>query len=259
MRTIRLVYRLIGLALVQLLGAVMGLVIVTVLLPFRNARYVNIARAMSLWGKMCCWVMNVRIQREGSIKRTGRGALIVANHVGTVDIFVTAACFETFFVSKSDIRFWPFMGQLAQLGGTIFIDRSRRTQVLGMVRVLTDRLRTGCNVTVYPEGGATLGNQIEHFNSSAFEAVVQAEGSVVPVMIRYLDAQEPSVACWQMYVPFWKHLMEVLMTPRLDVLVCALPEVTGEADRRAFAEKSQKIIDEKFRATANPPVKTPGD
>lgn len=255
MRTFRLVTRLIGLALVQLWGAVMGVVIVMVLFPFRNARYAITARAMSLWGKMCCWVMNVRIQREGSMKRTGRGALIVANHIGTVDIFVTAACFDTLFVSKSEIRCWPFIGQLAQLGGTIFIDRTRRTQVLGMVRDMTGRLRAGHSVAVYPEGGATLGNQIEHFNSSAFEAVVQARGSVVPVMIRYLDAQEPSVACWQMYVPFWKNMMEILMTPRLDVLVCALPEVTGEADRRAFAEKSRQRIAEKFRATAKAPVK----
>ncbi len=252
MRIIRLVSRLIGLALVQLWGAVMGLSIVMVLFPFRKARYATIARAMSLWGKMCCWVMNVRIQREGSVKRTGRGALIVANHIGTVDIFVMAACFETFFVSKSDIRFWPFIGQLAQLGGTIFIDRSRRTQVLGMVQDMTDRLQAGCNVTVFPEGGATLGDKIEHFNSSAFEAVVQARGSVLPVMIRYYDTQEPSVACWQMYVPFWKNMMEILMYPRLDVLVCALPEVTGESDRRAFAEKSRQLIDGKFRATAKP-------
>lgn len=257
MRIFRLVTRLIGLTLVQLWGVVMGLAIVIVLLPFPKARYTTIARAMNLWGRMCCWVMNVRIQREGSMKPTGRGALIVANHIGTMDIFVTAACFEMAFVSKSDIRSWPFIGQLTQLAGTIYIDRARRTQVLGMVRDMTDRLRAGHSVAVYPEGRATLGDKIEYFNSSAFEAVVQANGSVIPVMIRYYDDREPSVACWQLYVPFWKNMMQILMTPRLDVLVCALPEVTGEPNRRAFAEKSRQMIAEKFRATAKAPVKMP--
>jgi len=104
-------------------------------------------------------------------------------------------------------------------------------------------------VVVFPEGGATLGHQVEHFNSSAFEAVVQAKSSVIPVVIRYWDAGEPSVACWPEGISFMANMKRLLMHPRLKVQVWVLPAVTGETDRRVYAEKSRTLISEKFRET----------
>lgn len=246
---IRLVGRLIGLVLVQWMALMMGLMIIIALFPFRKARYANLARAMNLYGRMCCFVMNIHIQREGSVNKTGNGRLIVANHIGIVDIFVMAACFHPFFVSKSDIRGWPFIGQLTRVGGTIFIDRLRKTQVAAMIREVTNRLKDGHSVIVFPEGRATSGGRVEHFNSSAFEAVVRAEATVVPVMIRYYDAGDPSAAGWPDGVTFMESMMRLLKHPRMTAHVVILPEVTGITDRRAFAETSQKLIEQKFEET----------
>jgi len=41
----------------------------------------------------------------------------------------------------------------------------------------------------------------------------------------------------------------LLMHPRLKVQVWVLPAVTGETDRRVYAEKSRTLISEKFRET----------
>ncbi len=248
---VRLVYKLVGLALIQLLAALLGWIVVIVLYPFRSARLAMITRVMRLWGRMCCLLLNIRIQREGCPIRANQGALIVANHVGAVDIFVVAACFKIFFVSKSDIASWPGIGPLNRLGGTIFIDRSQRTKVLGMVQELADRLRSGFSVLVFPEGGVTPGHRVERFKSSAFESVAQAGSSVIPVMIRYEHAGSPSVACWPKGMTFWEHMKRVLRHPRLNVRVCILPAVDGEVDRRAFAEKSRKLISDHFEATRN--------
>lgn len=251
MATFRLVYKLAGLALIQLLATFLGWAVVIALYPFPNARMAMITRVMRLWGQMSCVLLNIRIEREGSLVRANQGALIVANHVGAVDIFVVAACFKIFFVSKSDIASWPIIGPLNRLGGTIFIDRSKRTKVLGMVEELADRLQSGFSVLVFPEGGITPGHRVEHFKSSAFEAVVQAKSAAVPVMIRYFDVGEPSVLSWPDGMNFWEHMKKLLMHPRLNVQVCVLPSVEGEVDRRAFAEKSRKLISDHFEATRN--------
>jgi len=251
MATFRLVYKLAGLAFIQLLAGLLGWIVVIVLYPFRSARLAMITRVMRLWGQMSCLLLNIRIQREGCPSRANQGALIVANHIGAVDIFVVAACFKIFFVSKSDIESWPVIGPLNRLGGTIFIDRSKRTKVLAMVQELADRLRSGFSVLVFPEGGVSLGHQVGPFKSSAFESVVQAKCSVVPVMIRYYDAGEPSVVSWPDKMTFWEHVKGVLKHPRLNVRVCVLPPVDGEGDRRAFAEKSRKLISDQFEATRN--------
>jgi len=245
----RFIYRLIGLLIIQPVLGLAGLVTWVVLSPFQNARYAMLARIMQVWGKLCCWVMNIRIHQEGAMDWQDRGALIVSNHVGSVDIFVMAACFKMSFVSKSDVRAWPLLGYMTRIANTIYIDRSRRRDLEGMVHAITDRLRSGHSVVVFPEGGATLGHRVEQFKPSVFEAVVQADSSVIPVTLRYYNAGEPSVACWPPGISFVANIKRLLMHPRLNVKVWVLPEVKGEADRRAYSDKSRALIREKYQQT----------
>ena len=177
--------------------------------------------------------------------------MIVANHIGSVDIFVMAACFKMSFVSKSDVRTWPLAGYMTRIANTIYIDRSRRRGLTAMVKAIANRLRSGHYVVVFPEGGATSGKRVEHFNSSAFEAVVKANSSVIPVMVRYYDAGEPSVACWPEGISFMVSMKRLLMHPYLNVKVCVLPQITGETDRQILAEKSRALITEKYEETKN--------
>ena len=250
----RLVYRLAGLVFIQLIMGLAGFVAIIVLSPFHDTRCRMRAIIMQVWGRLCCWVMNINIHQEGSIERPDRGMLIVSNHIGSVDIFVMAACFKMSFVSKSDVRTWPLIGYMTRIANTIYIDRARRSELAGMVQAIAERLRSGYSVVVFPEGGATLGHQVEHFKSSVFEAVVQAESSVVPVTIRYYDGGEPSVACWPENISFAENFKRLLMHPCLNVNVWILPEVTGETDRQALAKKSRALISEKYQETRVSPA-----
>ena len=251
---LRLFYRLIGLVLIQLIMGLVGLLVIIMLSPFQNARYTMLAHIMQVWGRLCCCVMNIIIHQEGLIKKHHNGALIVSNHVGSVDIFVMAACFRTSFVSKSDVRDWPLVGYLTRIANTIYIDRTRKSELAGMVQSIAERLRSGYSVVIFPEGGATSGQRVERFKSSGFEAVVQAESSVLPVMIQYLNGGEPSVACWPEGVSFIENLKRLLMHPRLDVKVWVLPKITGETDRQVYAEKSRTLISDKYQEACGLPV-----
>jgi len=190
--------------------------------------------------------MNIRIHRTGSTGRLKRGGMIVSNHVGSVDIFVMAACFRMSFVSKSDVRTWPLVGYMTRIANTIYIDRDRRRGLTVMVQAMAKRLKSGHFVVVFPEGRATTGHQVERFNSSAFEAVVRADSSVIPVTIRYSDTGEPSVACWPEGISFVENLKRLLMHPRLNVHVWVFPAIRGETDRQILAEKSRALISEKY-------------
>ena len=250
----RLVYKLTGLIFIQLLLGSVGLVILVVLRPFQYSRYAMLARLMQVWGKLCCWVMNIHIHQKGLAEGSDRGMLIVSNHIGSVDVFVMAACFRMSFVSKSDVRTWPLVGYMTRIANTIYIDRARRSELTGMVQAIAERLRSGYSVVVFPEGGATLGHQVELFKSSVFESVVKSGSSVLPVAIRYFDAGEPSVACWPMGVSFVESMKRLLMHPRLNVKVWLLPKITGEKDRQTFAKQSQTLISEKFQEMGGSPV-----
>jgi len=194
------------------------------------------------WARCSCFLFNIRIRVVGDFK-VAPGSLIVANHIGTPDIFVLGSCFPGFFVSKAEIAEWPLFNQLARLGETIFADRSKRHQVKEIITQMRSRLEEGCSVILFPEGRATDGRELLDFKPSTFEAAVCADCDVVPVTIIYCDGNQPSIACWY-EVTFFHHILQLLKNPRLEVTVFVHEPIKGETDRRVLAETSWRIIRE---------------
>src|SRR5258708_4712546 len=87
-------------------------------------------RARALWlqrtGRHVGRIFQLQIQSSGTIPKRG---LLISNHVSYVDIIALLSLAPAMFVAKSEVKSWPVMGLMAQLGGTLFIDRQRRTHV----------------------------------------------------------------------------------------------------------------------------------
>ena len=213
--------------------------------PHRHRHYTSIFTRH--WAKCFCYLLNIRLQVEGEFKRTPN-ALIVCNHVGSADILVLGSCFNTVFISKDDVVNWPLAGALAKLGHTIFVDRSRRHQGKQTVDDIANRLKEGFSVVVFPEGRATDGSDVIPFKTSHFEAAILTKRPVVPVMIRYLDLNTPSLACW-MNMNFASHFFRLLKNPVLEVRVRVFPKMFPEGNRRALAKESRSIIRKGFNET----------
>ena len=64
------------------------------------------------WARTTCWILNFQFEVVGS-GLPKPGSLIVANHLGSPDIFILGACLKGFFVSKAEISDWPFFNLLA--------------------------------------------------------------------------------------------------------------------------------------------------
>ena len=194
------------------------------------------------WAKTTCWVLNFQIEVVGN-EVPKPGTLIVANHVGTPDIFILGACFKGFFVSKAEISDWPFFNLLAWLGMTIFANRKHKRQVRSIIENIETRLNSDCSVILFPEAQATDGTDIVPFKSAVFESAVLASRPVVPVEIRYHDDHQPTIAYHG--DSFIIHIMTLLKAPRLLATVTILPEISVGEDRQTLAEKSYKAIHDK--------------
>lgn len=199
---------------------------------------------MGLWGRCSCFIFNIHCRVEG-FRAVQAGGLVVANHIGTPDIFVLASRFPGFFVSKAEIADWPLFNVLARLGQTIFVDRARRHQIQWIVRAIEARIEEGFRVVVFPEGGAGLGEDVFPFKPSVFEAAIRAGRPVVPVSIAYQDLNHPSVACWT-EESFVTHIVRLLKNPRLPVTLYVHEALAGSGERRELAKKAEKRIREKF-------------
>ncbi len=241
------VIRIIGIVLTYIIFGLMGLGLFLIFFLSRESHYRSIVFFTRLWAQCSCFLLNIKIRRTGS-EEISSGSLIVANHVGTPDIFVMGSCFPAFFISKAEIGRWPFMSWLTRLGATIFVDRKRKQQVRTTINQIRHRMNAQCSVILFPEAQATDGTDILPFKSSHFEAAVQTGQPVVPVIIRYHDKNFPSIACWY-NISFLTHIFRLLKYPRLDVTVEVLPSFSGESDRRILARNCHEAIREKYLAS----------
>ena len=235
MAYIRSGFRLAGFLLVQVLSCLTSAIL---WLLFRNHCQTHckwLGRASRFWARMACFTLGIHYRIVGD-RNVPPGAMIISNHIGSPDIILLAACFEVFFVSKAEIGSWPVVGWTARMGRTIFVDRTRRHQVAAMIQGIQERLRDGFSVAWFPEGGATLGDTIEPFKPSAFEAAVRENKPVVPVLIRFHDDNQPSIACWR-GMNFAEHILRILKYPRLEATVTVLPPVPAGESRQELARK----------------------
>jgi 1-acyl-sn-glycerol-3-phosphate acyltransferase len=136
------------------------------------------------WSAKLLRILNIGTVVEGEPPR-GDAAMIVANHISWIDIFLISSVRPTRFVAKSEIRGWPIAGWIADRAGTLC---SRRDQLRDMARIdarVRAMLAEGDCVGLFPEGITTEGDELRKFHSSLFEPAVANGARVHPAAIRY--------------------------------------------------------------------------
>lgn len=116
-------------------------------------------------------------------------ALIVANHVSWLDIFVINALHPCRFVAKAEIRAWPVLGWLAAAAGTVFIARGNRRELRHIFKGLVAVLQEGQRVALFPEGTTSVQGEVLPFHANLFEAAIDAKVAVQPYALSYVDAR----------------------------------------------------------------------
>jgi len=111
--------------------------------------------------------------------------LIVANHISWLDIFVLNTVEPGRFIAKSELEKWPLVGLMIAGCGTLFLDRSSRRDAHRINGRARDVLAAGDTITIFPEGTTTDGTMLLPFHGSLLQPVVDAEGHVQSIAIRY--------------------------------------------------------------------------
>lgn len=151
----------------------------------------------------------------GPIPKSG---LLVSNHLSYLDILVIAAITPAVFVSKSEVRSWPIFGWLAALGGTVFIQRERRTHVGPVNREIESIMAAGALVVIFPEGTSTNGEAVLPFRSSLLEPAAKSSQPISVGWLHYEveggDARN-EVCYWGDHT-FFPHAVNLLSKRRVQ-------------------------------------------
>jgi 1-acyl-sn-glycerol-3-phosphate acyltransferase len=189
----RLVRRLraIRRAIAIILWTLVGLLIQAVMLMLPGRGKVVFARIY--WAQMCRLLgLRVRVIGARLPRRTasGRPILYVSNHSSWLDILVLGARLEACFIAKQEVAGWPLFGWVARLGRTVYV-RRRRTSITRERDDMRERLASGDNLILFPEGTTSDGSRVLPFRSaflSIAELPVTADGKpalIQPVSVVY--------------------------------------------------------------------------
>ena len=196
--------------------------------------------ARALWlqrtGRHVARIFKLDITSAGTVPAAG---MLVCNHVSYVDILVLVSLAPAMFVAKREVKSWPVMGLMATLGGTLFIDRQRRTHVGEINSDIQTALNDGALVIVFPEGTSSDGQSVLPFKSSLLEPATQQQHPLTIGRIHYTTAtggDDPAVAYWGDAV-FFPHLLNLLSHDQVRATVRFAPVPDHSSDRKELAQQ----------------------
>ena len=139
------------------------------------------------WSATMASILNFKVRVVGETPGVYPGnTLLVANHISWIDIFVLNSVTVSRFVAKSEIRNWPIIGWLCENTGTLFIERAKKRDTARIGNVVSAALAEGDCIAVFPEGTTANGTFLRPFNASLFQPILESQGMVQPVGLRYL-------------------------------------------------------------------------
>ncbi len=200
-------------------------------------------RLKQRWSCQLLGMLGVRLRAESAL--TPEPALLVANHISWLDIFVINAVAPAAFVCKAEVRGWPFIGWLCERTKTVFMPRGSRSAAKLASEAVVGRLRQGWRVAVFPEGTTSDGGGLLPFHAALFQGAVDAGCRVQPLALRYLDGRgrATGAAAYCGDTTLLQSLRRIAATPSLDALIEFLPPLDGRgAERRALAAQSESAI-----------------
>ncbi len=170
--------------------------------------------------------------------------LLVCNHLSYLDILVLVSLTPAVFVSKAEVKNWPVFGWFAQLAGTLFVDRTRRSDVARMNALIEASLAAGNVVVLFPEGTSWNGREVLPFKSSLLEPAVGLRHPVNVGFLRYslADGDPAQDVCYWGDATFLPHLINLMTKTSVRARVHFASVPAPATERKALAQQLRAAV-----------------
>lgn len=198
--------------------------------PWLDRSYMDI---IGLWGAGLAWIMGIRLIKRNE-HRGPMGDVVIANHMGFLDIPVLLCTYPAVFIMTMQYRRFFYLGKALARQGHVFVERrnaNSRQQARDGVR---DVLARGERIIVFPEGGSSPGAERLPFKPFCFHEVARQGKRLEACVIDYLP--DRSMLRWDNSQPILPQVIKLLGRRRTEVSVEFIPSEVitnpGEAVKR---------------------------
>jgi 1-acyl-sn-glycerol-3-phosphate acyltransferase len=173
------------------------------------------AEWMHRWSVRMLDRLDVECEVHGPTPGAG---VVVSNHLSYMDIAVIGSHMPCVFVSKAEVKNWPVFGTLTDIGGTVYVDRARRSDTRNANDSIRTALQQGVRIVIFPEGTSTDGSKVLPFYPSLLEPATEAGVPITAAHISY-QVEQGSVGTDVAYwgdMTFFPHLLRLLSTKNVS-------------------------------------------
>lgn len=163
--------------------------------------------------------------------------LIVSNHLSYLDILVLSAAVPCVFVSKAEVEQWALIGRYARWAGCVFVRRHDKGDAARANLNVSESLRNGVPIVLFPEGTTTDGERVLRFHSTMLQPAIDAGAAVTPCAIRYEleDGDVGQEVCWWGDMTLLPHMRNLLGKRIIGARIAFGEPMLGQGDRKQLS------------------------
>lgn len=201
----------------------------------RSSRRKNLCVNCSYFTRVGLRYLGIKVKRYGHVSPfQNTSYLIVSNHVSYIDILIISSFFPAAFITSVEIAKDIFLGTLARMGGSLFVERRKKSRLMKDLETISNVLEENLNVVLFPEGTSTNGEKILPFKKTLFRAAIKHGIPVLPLYIRYVSVDGIPVAInnrdliyWYGNMKFFPHFTSLLKLNSIRAELFILPEISS--------------------------------
>jgi 1-acyl-sn-glycerol-3-phosphate acyltransferase len=225
----------------------------------KEKRRIFFMRTTSVASGLGLWILNIRINsiNKEIIKANGP-FLVISNHLSYLDILILSSLNPSLFITSVEVQHSFFLGMMARLGGSLFVERRSKTRLLEEVDRIADVLSRGFTITLFPEGTSSNGERVLPFKGALFRTAEKASVEILPVCIKYLsinmqpvDEKNRDLAYYYGDISFFPHLVKLFFVKRIDVSVSYIDKISiNSRERKDLVEEVYEKIRSEYESSS---------
>lgn len=168
---------------------------------------------VKMWASFTIRIIGIRLVGGTKNAYVEKNAMVIANHISWLDIPILYTQHSVSFIGRMELKKWPILSLLIKSGGTIFINRERKRDLIHINKIASKKLMSGCTIGLFPEGKTGNGLQLLPFRASLLEAPIIANSTIIPLVIQYHTKHgEPTTAItYEGNITLWQSLKSSLL------------------------------------------------
>ncbi|MFT5306563.1 MAG: 1-acyl-sn-glycerol-3-phosphate acyltransferase [Chitinophagales bacterium] len=142
--------------------------------------------ALNVWSPVMLFIVGGRLKIVGKENiDLEHPNIYVANHNSHFDIPILfyGIRIPLFFIAKKELKKIPIFGIVNTLVGTIWLDRSNKSDAMKSIHEAGNSIKNGKNVITFPEGTRSKDGSMAIFRKGTFVLAQQSNIDIIPIGI----------------------------------------------------------------------------